>query len=74
MGINIQELSNIELYKKYDGKQGSVASEMCKRAGTIGYLLKYATFDEERFLSCMRDTVEVFEKILLKEERKYARR
>lgn len=72
METNVQKLSNMELYKKYNGQRGSVASEMCRRAGTINYLLEYATFDDERFVSCMRDTIEVFEKKLLKNERKYA--
>lgn len=66
--VDTKNLSNTALFEKYDGKRGNVASEMCRRAGTIKYLLEYATFDDKRFQSCIRDTLEVFKKELLKEE------
>lgn len=69
--MSVVELSNLELYKKYNGTHGSIASEMCKRAGTIKYLLVYG-IDNGRFQSCMRDTIEIFRNILLKGDRKYA--
>lgn len=68
---DIRKMSNVCLYKKYKGTRGDIASEMCRRAGTIQYLLKYATFDEDKYKSCMRDTVEIFKNILLKEDRKW---
>lgn len=61
---------NSELLEKYkkNPKRGTVASEMCRRAGTIKYLLKHCTYDDNKFNSCMNDTV--FE-LLKHPERRY---
>lgn len=52
-------MTNRELLEKHkkNQKRGTVASEMCRRAGTIKYLLKHCTDDDKKFYSCMRDTV-----------------
>lgn len=71
--MNARELSNKELFDKYNGKRGDIASEMCRRAGTVKYLLKYCVHDDEKFNSCMRDTIDIFKSVLLKEDRKYAK-
>ena len=71
--MNARELSNQELFDKYNGKRGDIASEMCRRAGTVKYLQKYCVHDDKKFNSCMRDTIDVFKSILLKEDRKYAK-
>lgn len=68
--MNARELSNKDLYNKYDGKRGEIATEMCRRVGTIVYLLEYCAHDDKKFESCMRDTIYEF-KNLLKEDRKY---
>lgn len=54
-------MKNSELLESYNKnpKRGSVASEMCRRAGTIKYLLEYCTDDDKTFYSCMRDTISV---------------
>lgn len=71
--MNVKELSNQDLLKAYSGKRGNVSSEMCRRAGTIKYLLKYCSNDDKKFYSCMKDTIEVFSDCLLKGDRKYAK-
>lgn len=71
--MNARELSNQDLFKAYNGKRGNIASEMCRRAGTIGYLLKYCANDDNKFYSCMRDTLDVFKEWLLDDNRKYAK-
>lgn len=54
--------TNEELIKRYNGKRGSVASEMCRRARTIKFLLLYCTEDDRKFYSCMNDTISVLSK------------
>lgn len=51
--------TNSELLKKYEKnpKRGTIASEMCRRAGTIKYLLKHCVDVDKKFYSCMRDTI-----------------
>ena len=55
--------TNLELLNEYSRsqKRGTVATEMCKRAGTIKYLFAYCTPGEtdadKKFDSCMRDTI-----------------
>ena len=71
--MTIMMVSNQELFDKYNGKRGDIASEMCRRAGTVKYLQKYCVHDDKKFNSCMRDTIDVFKSILLKEDRKYAK-
>lgn len=71
--MNANELSNQDLLKAYGGGRGNIASEMCRRAGTIEYLLRYCTDDDKKFYSCMRDTIDVFINYLLKGDRMYAK-
>ena len=54
-------MKNSELLESYNKsqKRGSIASELCRRAGTIRYLLEYCTDDDKAFYSCMRDTASV---------------
>lgn len=60
----MRKLKNHELLTKYkkNRERGTVASEMCRRAGTIKFLLKHCTDNDKSFNSCMRDTVEVLSK------------
>ena len=60
--MNYQTKTNAELLKMFNGKRGTIATEMCRRAGTIKYLTKYCTEDDRKFNSCMRDTIEVLRK------------
>lgn len=71
--MKTSELSNQDLFESYKGQRGDIASEMCRRAGTIEYLLRYCTDDDRSFYSCMRDTIEVFKSHLLTGDRKYAK-
>lgn len=71
--MKASELSNQVLFESYKGKRGDIASEMCRRAGTIGYLLKYCEDDDKKFYSCLRDTIEVFKSHLLTDDRRYAK-
>lgn len=52
-------------YKK-NPKRGTIATEMCKRAGTHKYLSTYCTpgcLDaDKKFNSCMKDTISVLSK------------
>lgn len=63
-------MTNCDLLERYKNnpKRGTVASEMCRRAGTIKYLLKYCTDNDRNFHSCMIDTISVLSKY---PERKY---
>jgi hypothetical protein len=60
--------TNLELLREYNKNQrrGMVATEMCKRAGTIKYLFKFCAQGEpnaeKNFSSCMRDTIDVLGK------------
>ena len=56
------KMTNEDLLKIYTGKRGMIASEMCKRAGTLAYLLEHCTDSDRNFNSCMRDTIEVLQK------------
>jgi len=60
--MDYRKLTNEELVKAYTGKRGDLASEMCRRAGTRKYLYEYATYDDKKFDSCMRDTIAVLNK------------
>ena len=66
--------TNLELLREYEKnqKRGTIATEMCKRAGTIKYLLKFCTHGEpsadRNFNSCMVDTISVLTK---KPEQRY---
>lgn len=66
--------TNLELITEFkkNQKRGTIASEMCKRAGTIKYLLNYCLPGEpdadRKFHSCMKDTISVLEK---KPEQRY---
>ena len=66
--------TNLELLREYskNQKRGMVATEMCKRAGTIKYLFKYCTPGEPdaelKFQSVIKDTISVLEK---KPEQRY---
>ena len=68
------KMTNLELLRDYNKnkKRGTIATEMCKRAGTQKYLFKYCTPGEpdadRHFNSCMKDTVEVLSK---KPEQRY---
>lgn len=61
---NANEMTNAELLDTFNKnpKRGTIASEMCKRAGTINYLLMHCVEDDKKFNSCMRDTTDVLEK------------
>ena len=67
-------MMNNELINEFNKKQkrGTIATEMCNRAGTIQYLFKYCTPGEpdadRKFKSCMRDTICTLSK---KPEQKY---
>lgn len=56
--MNYRKMTNEELIQAYTGKRGDLASEMCRRAGTLTYLFNY-TYDDRKFNSCMRDTIAV---------------
>ena len=66
----MKKMMNNELINEFNKKQkrGTIATEMCKRAGTILYLYKYCTPGEidadRKFYSCMRDTIGVLSKRL----------
>ena len=66
--------TNLELLNEYSRsqKRGTVATEMCKRSGTIKYLFAYCTPGEadadKKFDSCMRDTISCLSK---KPDQKY---
>lgn len=70
----MKKMMNNELINEFNKKQkrGTIATEMCKRAGTILYLYKYCTPGEidadKNFNSCMRDTIDVLSK---KPEQRY---
>lgn len=57
-------VTNEELINRWNKnrKRGGVASEMCTRAGTLKYLLKYATANDNKFFSCMKDTIDILKK------------
>ena len=63
---DLRTSKNMELIEEYNKnkKRGSVASEMCRRAGTIVYLLTYCTDNDKNFYSCMNDTLSVLSKHL----------
>ena len=60
----MNKLTNKELIDEWNKnrKRGGVASEMCTRAGTLKYLLKYATDNDNKFFSCMKDTIDILKK------------
>jgi len=70
----MKNMTNGKLINKFNKKQkrGTIATEMCNRAGTIQYLFKYCTPGEpdadKKFNSCMRDTIDV---LLKKPEQSY---
>lgn len=59
--INVENSVLLEKFKKRP-KRGTTASEMCRRAGTIKYLLKHCVNDNRKFHSCMKDTISVLQK------------
>lgn len=62
--IDLKLFTNGELIEKYNRnqEQGSVASEMCRRAGTDKYLLNHCFGEDRNFYSCMRDALSVLSK------------